>query len=81
MIDIEEDAEIPLILGCQFMSTTSCVVDMGKGKLELSVDDQNVTFDLFDSMKHPSDHKAYFKMEKVKHEVAMMARAMVSQDP
>ena len=81
VIDIEEDAEIPLILGCQFMSTTSCVVDMGKGKLELSVDDQNVTFDLFDSMKHPSDHKAYFKMDKVEQEIDMVAKAMVMQTP
>ena len=33
MIDIEEDADIPLILGRPFMSTASCVVDMGKRKL------------------------------------------------
>ena len=64
-MDIEEDSEIPLILGRPFMSTASCVVDIGKGKLELSVDNQNVTFDLFDTMKHLSDHKAYFKMDKV----------------
>ena len=32
VIDIEEDADIPLILGRPFMSTASCVVDMGKKK-------------------------------------------------
>ena len=31
--------EIPIILGRPFMSTASCIVDMGKGKLELSVED------------------------------------------
>ena len=80
-MDIEEDSEIPLILGRPFMSTASCVVDMGKGKLELSVDDQNVTFDLFDAMKHPSDHKACFKMDKVEQEIDMVAKAMVMQTP
>ena len=30
VIDIEEDADIPLILGRPFMSTASCMVDMGK---------------------------------------------------
>ena len=30
VMDIEEDTEIPLILGRPFMLTTSCVVDMGK---------------------------------------------------
>ena len=53
----------------------------GKGKLELSVDDQNVTFDLFDAMKHPGDHKACFKMDKGEQEIGMVAKAMVMQTP
>ena len=81
VMDIEEDTKIPLILGRPFMLTASCVVDMGKGKLEMSVDDQKVTFDLFDVMKHLSDHKAYFKEEKVEHEIDMTAKAMVLQTP
>ena len=40
IMDIEEDAEIPLILGRPFMLTANCVVDMGKGNLEMSVDDK-----------------------------------------
>ena len=81
IMDIEEDAEILLILGCPFMLTANCVVDMGKGNLEMSVDDQKVTFNLFEAMKHPSDHKACFKVEKVEHEIDMVARAMVLQSP
>jgi len=42
IMDIEEDAEIPLILGCPFMLTAKCVVDMRNGNLEMSVDDQKV---------------------------------------
>jgi len=38
--DIEEDANIPLILGRPFMSTASCVVDMGKRKLQMAIEDQ-----------------------------------------
>ncbi|XP_028184805.1 uncharacterized protein LOC114371629 [Glycine soja] len=81
IMDIEEDAEISLILGRPFMLTANCVVDMGKGNLEMSVDDQKVTFNLFEAMKHPSDHKAYFKVEKVEHEIDMVARAVVLQSP
>ena len=55
VMDIEEDLEIPIILGHPFMSTASCVVDMGKGKLELSVNDQKISFDLFEAVKHSSD--------------------------
>jgi len=81
IMDIEEDVEIPLILGHPFMLTANCVVDMEKGNLEMSVDDQKVTFNLFEAMKHPSDHKACFKVKKVEQEVDMVARAMVLQSP
>ncbi|XP_028223155.1 uncharacterized protein LOC114404374 [Glycine soja] len=37
--DIEEDSDIPLILGRPFMLTTKCVVDMGNDNLEMSVED------------------------------------------
>ena len=51
IMDIEEDAEIPLILGRSFMLIANCMVDMGKGNLEMSVDDQKVAFNLFDVVK------------------------------
>jgi len=81
VMDIEEDFEITLILRRPFMSTASCVIDMGKGKLELSVNNQNITFELFNAMKHLSDHKACFKMDKVEQEIDMVAKAMVMQTP
>jgi len=58
VMDIEEDPDIPIILGRPFMSMTNCIVDMGKGKLELGVEDQKVSFDLFEAMKHSNDMKA-----------------------
>jgi len=79
IMDIEEDANIPLILGRPFMLTAKCVVDMGNGNLEMSVDDQKVTFNLFYAIKHPNDHRACFKVEAVEHEVAMVVQGMTSQ--
>jgi len=35
IMDIEEDAEIPMILGWPFMLTANCVVDMGNGNLKM----------------------------------------------
>ena len=78
IMDIEEDVEIPLILGRPFMLTAKCVVDMGNGNLEMSVDDQKVTFNLFDAIKHPNDHRACFIMEAIKHKVAMVVQGMTS---
>ena len=47
VMDIEEDTDIPIILGHSFMSTASCVVDMVKKKLEMSLENQQINFDLF----------------------------------
>jgi len=46
-MDICEDNDIPLILGRPLMLTASCVVDMGRKKLELGFEDQRNDFYLF----------------------------------
>ena len=71
IIDIE-DVEIPLILGWPFMVTAKCVVDMGKGNLEMSVEDQKATFNLFEGIKHPSDSKTCFKVEEIKQKANLI---------
>ncbi|KAL5179886.1 hypothetical protein HKD37_01G001109 [Glycine soja] len=62
VIDIEEDADIPLILGRPFMSTASCVVDMGKKILRMGIEDQKISFDLFQENKDPPSQNVYFKV-------------------
>ena len=81
IMDIEEDPEIPLILGRPFMLTANCVVDMGKGNLEMGIDDQKVIFDLFDAEKHSLDQNIGSKMDEIENEMAQMARAKIAQDP
>jgi len=80
-MDIEEDPNIPIILGRPFMSMTNCIVDMGKDKLELGVEDQKVSFNLFEAMKHPNDKKACFDLDKVEHEIELATMAMVLHSP
>ena len=47
VMNIYEDIGIPVILGRPFMLTASCIVDIGKRKLELGFEDQKIDFDLF----------------------------------
>jgi len=47
VMDICEDNDIPVILGRPFMLIASCIVDMGRKKLELDFEDQKIDFDLF----------------------------------
>ena len=62
VMDIEEDADIPLILGRSFMYTTSCVVDMGKRKLQMAIEDQQISFDMFHEEKALPDQNVCLKV-------------------
>ncbi|XP_006601496.1 uncharacterized protein LOC114391499 [Glycine soja] len=66
VIDIEEDADIPLILGCPFMSTVSCMVDMGKKILQMGIEDQKISFDLFEEDKDPPSQDVFLKVRVMK---------------
>ena len=56
VMDISEDIDIPVVLGRPFMLTASCIVDMGKRKLELGFEDQKIDFDLFVEDKPAPEH-------------------------
>ncbi|XP_028223468.1 uncharacterized protein LOC114404953 [Glycine soja] len=62
VIDIEEDADIPLIPGRPFMSTASCVVDMENRMLQIGIEDQKIIFDLFHEDKEPPNRNVCFKV-------------------
>jgi len=53
---MEEDREVPLILGRPFLTMGNTLIDMQKGKLTLRVQDEKVTFNVFEAMKYPSNH-------------------------
>jgi len=78
IIDIEKDFDIPLILGRPFMLTVKYVVDMGNVNLEMSVEDQKATFNLFEAIKHPNDSKTCFKVEAIKQEADLARRHLKS---
>jgi len=60
VMDIEEESEIPLILGRPFMLIASCVVDTRKKKLEMGIDNQKINFNLFEEEKKLLDQKCLF---------------------
>ena len=62
VMEIEEDADILVILGRPFMYTTSCVVDMGKKKLEMSLENQQISFDMFHEEKDFPDQNVCLKV-------------------
>ena len=57
-----------------------CVVDIGKGKLEMCIDNQKIKFDLFDAKKHLLDRNVCLEVEELKNEMVLMARAKLTPD-
>jgi len=63
VMDMDEDAEVPLILGRPFMKTAKVIIDVDKGQLKVCVQDEEVSFDVFEAMKHSSGAKECFRMD------------------
>lgn len=63
------------------MLTAKYVVDMGNGNLEMSVEDQKVTFNLFKAMKHPSDERNFFNVKAIEHEVENVMQQFTVHSP
>ena len=52
LIDIEEDKQVPLLLGRPFLDTGSSLIDVKKEELTLRVGDEVLQFNLNHNLKH-----------------------------
>ena len=57
MIDIEEDKQVILLVGKPFLETGEALTDVKKGELTLRVGDEEVHFNLNQSLKRPNFEK------------------------
>ena len=52
ILDIEEDSQVPLLLGRSFLATGAALIDMQKGVLTLRVGEEAADFNLLQSLKN-----------------------------
>ena len=52
ILDIEEDSQVPLLLGRPFLATRAALIDMQKGVLTLRVGEEAADFNLLQSLKN-----------------------------
>ncbi|XP_039146863.1 uncharacterized protein LOC120284127 [Dioscorea cayenensis subsp. rotundata] len=62
ILDVDENVEVPLILGRSLLATSQALIDVSNGRITLRVGDEEVMFALSNTMKHPStfDDTCYF---------------------
>ena len=55
ILDIEKDDSVPIILGRPFLATGKAQINVQEGELKLRVQGDEITFHVFQPMKHPND--------------------------
>ena len=65
VLDMEEDKEIPIILGKPFLTIDRAMIDVYKEEQKLRVQDDEVKFNVFDVVRHPKESDACFMIEAV----------------
>ena len=65
VLDMEEDHEVPLILGTPFLATERAMFDVQQGNLILRINDEHVTFNVFKSMKYSSSADTCFNINAI----------------
>ena len=60
VLDMDEDADIPIILGRPFLATGRTLIDVQRGELTMRVKDEQVTFNMFKAMKMPTKTECCF---------------------
>jgi len=77
---IEEDVDVPLILGRPFMKIAKVIIDVDKGKLKVCVENEEVSFNVFEAMKHPNDKKDCFRLDVIDEEYSQVQKSLGSLD-
>ena len=65
VLDMEEDKEVSIRLGRPFLATDRALIDVQKGELRLRVQDEEVTFNVFNAIKHPIESESCFRVDIV----------------
>ena len=63
ILNIQEDKEVPIILGQPFLATGRAMIDVQKDQMRVRVQEEEVTFNVFNAIKHPHDTNSCFRVD------------------
>ncbi|XP_047953609.1 uncharacterized protein LOC125199726 [Salvia hispanica] len=63
VLDMEEDMNVPLILGRPFLATGKALIDIAKGELTLRMGNKRHILSIYNAMKSREDEELVMKME------------------
>ena len=62
---MKEDKEVLIILRRPFLAIGRVLIDVQKGELRLRVQEEGVTFRVFNAIKHPLDNDSCFRVDVI----------------
>ncbi|XP_022881013.1 uncharacterized protein LOC111398327 [Olea europaea var. sylvestris] len=65
ILDMEEDEDIPLILGKPFLATGRTLIDVQNGQLILRLGEEHISFNVFKVMKLPTESDSCFQIDVI----------------
>ena len=66
VLEMEEDREVPMILGRPFLATGKALIDVEQGKLTLRAMDEEVTFNVYEAIRKFDDCKSCYTVDVTK---------------
>ncbi|PON51229.1 hypothetical protein PanWU01x14_217900 [Parasponia andersonii] len=69
VLDMEEDENLPIILGRPFLTTRRMVIDVYKGELIMRVEDQVISSNIFKEVDSLSNIDDYYRVYLVKENI------------
>ena len=81
VLDMEEDREIPLILGRPFLATGRALIDVHSGNLTLRVNDEKAKFSIYHTMKFLNEAQSCNRIDMIGDCVKRVVHGVLSSDP
>ena len=81
ILEMEEDSQIPIILGRPFLATAGAIIDMKRGKIKLEIGEEIIEFNVFKMTKDPSFIKTCFRVDAIQSCVEKIFRKQYPEDP
>ena len=81
ILEMEEDVEIPLLLGRPFLKTAGALIDVREDKMTLRVGDDQVVFHMSKAMKKPVDSENCMRLEVIEPLVEDFFKKTIPKDP
>ncbi|GKB26907.1 DNA-directed DNA polymerase [Tanacetum coccineum] len=81
ILDMPEDSRVPIILGTPFLATARAMIDVFNKKITLRVGDDEVIFDMDQSIKRPpAEDDEYYEIDDLDDAINAEAQELVAKD-